>query len=235
MRHVVQDEIDDNYMLRPDFLRGIGALQHFQLTYDLLLFPRHLATATSMVHRFPQQPFVLDHLGKPEIRSKAISTWAGTLRDLAKSGNVWCNLSGMVTEAVWGAWQASDFTQYLDVALNAFGPGRVMVGSDWPMCLLSGGYGPVMVERVIASSKSPLKKSDRIRTLVARMMSGSIESKSDLCGTSRLHRTTSKVRRAKKRTLNQGRSSQPPPRGTKEQHMTSVPCGTRLKVLLLWY
>jgi len=127
VRHVVQDEIDDNYMLQPDFLRGIGALQHFQLTYDLLLFPRYLATATSMVHRFPQQPFVLDHLGKPEIRSKAISTWAGTLRDLAKSGNAWCNLSGILTEAVWGAWQASDFTQYLDVALNAFGPGRVMV------------------------------------------------------------------------------------------------------------
>jgi len=144
VRHVVQDEIDDNFMLRPDFLRGIGALQRFRLTYDLLLFPRHLATATNLVRRFPQQPFVLDHLGKPEIRSKAISTWAGKLRDLAKSGNVWCKLSGMVTEASWGQWRASDFTPYLDVVLDAFGSNRVMVGSDWPVCTLSGGYMQVM-------------------------------------------------------------------------------------------
>lgn len=144
VRHVVQDEIDDDFMLRPDFLRGIGALQRFQLTYNLLLFPRHLATATSLVHRFPEQPFVLDHLGKPEIRSKAISTWAGTVRDLARSGNVWCKLSGMVTEASWGQWRASDFTPYLDVVLDAFGSNRVMVGSDWPVCTLSGGYVQVM-------------------------------------------------------------------------------------------
>jgi L-fuconolactonase len=144
VRHVLQDEQDDEFMLRPEFLRGIEALQRYRLTYDLLLFPRHLPIAASLVRRFPQQPFVLDHLGKPAIRSATISPWAQQLRELARSGNVWCKLSGMVTEAVWRQWRPSDFTPYLDVALDAFGPGRVMIGSDWPVCLLSGEYCQVI-------------------------------------------------------------------------------------------
>jgi L-fuconolactonase len=140
VRHVLQDEADDEFMLRADFLRGIEALAQFELTYDLLLFPRHVPIAAGFVRRFPQQRFVLDHLGKPAIRFGTISPWADHLRDLAKSENVWCKLSGMVTEAAWKRWQPSDFTPYLDVVLDAFGPDRVMVGSDWPVCNVSGEY-----------------------------------------------------------------------------------------------
>jgi L-fuconolactonase len=144
VRHVVQDEPDDAFMLRPDFLRGLALLQEFGLAYDLLLYPRHLPVAVKVVEMFPGQMFVLDHLAKPAIKDRTISPWREDLRELAQFPNVFCKLSGMVTEAHWGQWLAEDFRPYLDVALEAFGPNRVMIGSDWPVCTLSGDYASVM-------------------------------------------------------------------------------------------
>jgi L-fuconolactonase len=144
VRHIVHDEPDDNFMLRPDFRRGISHLREFNLTYDLLLFPRHLPVATQLVEEFPDQPFVLDHIAKPGIAERSMSPWQENLRRLAKFPNVFCKLSGMVTEASWKQWQPGDFHRYLDITCDAFGPERCMIGSDWPVCMLSGEYEAVM-------------------------------------------------------------------------------------------
>ena len=144
VRHVVHDEPDDHFMLRPQFRRGIAQLREFGLTYDLLLFPKHLPVAAQLVEEFPQQPFVLDHIAKPGIAEAAISPWQDDLRRLAKFPNVFCKLSGMVTEARWKQWQPVDFQRYLDVVVDAFGASRLMIGSDWPVCTLSGDYAAVM-------------------------------------------------------------------------------------------
>jgi L-fuconolactonase len=144
VRHVVHDEPDDHFMLRPQFRRGIAQLREFGLTYDLLLFPKHLPVAAQLVEEFPQQPFVLDHIAKPGIAAGTISPWQEDLRRLAKSPNVFCKLSGMVTEARWKQWQPRDFQRYLDVVVEAFGADRLMIGSDWPVCTLSGEYAAVM-------------------------------------------------------------------------------------------
>lgn len=144
VRHVVQDEPDDNFMLLPEFRRGLAQLREFELTYDLLLFPKHLPVAIKLVKEFPEQPFVLDHIAKPYIRDGLISPWKEDLKRLAEFPNVFCKLSGMVTEAKWKQWQPKDFYPYLDVGIEAFGTDRVMIGSDWPVCTLSGEYGPVM-------------------------------------------------------------------------------------------
>ena len=144
VRHVVQDEPDDEFMLREDFQRGIAALSGFGLTYDLLVFPRQLTAAIALVEKFPEQPFVLDHLAKPAIKDGALAPWREQIRALAKLPNVACKLSGMVTEADWQNWQSNDFKPYLDVVFEAFGPDRLMFGSDWPVCLLAGSYDRVL-------------------------------------------------------------------------------------------
>lgn len=144
LRHVVHDEADDDFMLRPDFQRGIGRLQTHGLAYDLLLFPRHLPRAVRLARAFPEQRFVLDHLGKPPIRSGKIHPWEADLKALAALPNVWCKLSGMVTETDPLSWKPEDFLPYMRVILDAFGSGRVMLGSDWPVCTLAGNYGQVM-------------------------------------------------------------------------------------------
>jgi L-fuconolactonase len=140
VRHVVHDEPDDRFMLRPEFRRGIGRLGEFGLTYDLLLFPRHLEVAVTLVDEFPEQPFVLDHIAKPPIREGLLSPWKEDLQRLAERPNVFCKLSGMVTEAGWKQWRTGDFRPYLDVVVEAFGPERLMIGSDWPVCTLSADY-----------------------------------------------------------------------------------------------
>lgn len=140
VRHVVQDEPDDDFMRREDFQRGIAALRCFDLTYDLLVFPRQLPAAIALVQKFPGQPFVLDHLAKPPIKDGALAPWREQIRELARLPNVACKISGMVTEAGWNNWRAEDFKPYLDVAFAAFGPSRLMFGSDWPVCLLAGSY-----------------------------------------------------------------------------------------------
>ncbi len=144
VRHVVHDEADDNFMLQPAFQNGIAALKEFNLTYDLLLFPKHLPVALQLVKKFPQQPFVLDHIAKPFINKKEISPWKDDLIELAKHPNVFCKLSGMVTEAKWNDWKEDDFKQYLDIVTESFGTNRIMIGSDWPVCTLSGNYSSTM-------------------------------------------------------------------------------------------
>lgn len=144
VRHVVQDEPDDEFMLRPSFCQGIGALQAFGLTYDILVFPRHLPTACQLVSQFPDQPFVLDHIAKPLIKDRQMEPWASDLRDLAAFPNVLCKVSGMVTEADWERWQPADLLPYLDAVFEAFGPQRIMFGSDWPVCTVAGTYADVV-------------------------------------------------------------------------------------------
>ena len=144
VRHVLHDEPDDRFMLREEFVRGLGCLAKHKLTYDLLLFPSHLPVACELVKQFPNQPFVVDHLAKPLIKAHELSPWAVDIRRLASFSNVFCKVSGMVTESDWRHWKPADFTPYLDVIFECFGTKRVMVGSDWPVCTLAGNYSQVM-------------------------------------------------------------------------------------------
>lgn len=144
VRHVVHDEPSDNFMLRDDFLKGISLLKGYNLTYDLLLFPKHLPVAEAVVSMFPEQKFVLDHISKPLIKDQIISPWKEYLVRLAEHTNVWCKLSGMITEADWENQKPEDLYPYLDIVLEAFGTGRLMTGSDWPVCLLAGEYKDVI-------------------------------------------------------------------------------------------
>jgi len=137
LRHVIQDELDDQFILRDDFNSGIGLLKRYSLVYDILIYEKHLPAAISFVDRHPSQIFVLDHIGKPRIRAGEIEPWRTNLQSLARRENVFCKLSGLVTEADWKHWQIADLRPYLDVVLGAFGARRLMVGSDWPVCLLA--------------------------------------------------------------------------------------------------
>ena len=141
LRHVIQGEKDENFILREDFNAGIRALRGSGLVYDILIYERHLPQTIEFVDRHPEQVFVLDHIAKPRIAEGLIEPWAGAIRELAKRGNVWCKVSGMVTEADWSSWSAETLRPYLDVVVEAFGPGRLMVGSDWPVCLVASDYG----------------------------------------------------------------------------------------------
>jgi L-fuconolactonase len=144
VRHIVQSESNDRFLLQPEFLRGIAALEEFDLSYDILIYPRHLPVAAEFVQRFPRQRFVLDHLAKPQIKSGSLDPWQAGIRELAQNTNVFCKLSGLVTEADWKRWKPSDFEPYLDVALESFGSDRLMIGSDWPVCTVAGSYSRVM-------------------------------------------------------------------------------------------
>ncbi len=143
VRHVVHDEPEDDFMLRDDFLKGISLLKEYNLTYDLLLFPKHLPLAEKVVSMFPGQRFVLDHISKPQIKNHIFSPWEEDIRKLAGHKNVWCKLSGMVTEADWKNHEPEIFKPYLDIVFEAFGTDRLMTGSDWPVCRLAGEYGEV--------------------------------------------------------------------------------------------
>ena len=141
LRHVIQAEPDENFILREDFNAGIRSLQGRGLVYDILIFERHLPQAIRFVDAHPQQSFVLDHVAKPKIADGEIEPWAGSIRELAKRENVSCKISGMVTEAKWDSWSAETLRPYLDVVIEAFGPKRLMAGSDWPVCLVACEYG----------------------------------------------------------------------------------------------
>lgn len=142
-RHIVQAEPDDRFLLRDDFQRGIRALARHGFTYDILIYARHLPVAVEFVRRFPEQKFVLDHLAKPPIKDGEIAQWSRNIRELAKSRNVYCKLSGLVTETDWKSWSGGTFRPYLDVAFAAFGTDRLMFGSDWPVCLCAASYKQV--------------------------------------------------------------------------------------------
>jgi L-fuconolactonase len=144
IRHVVQGEPDDRFLLRPEFLRGISALEEFDLAYDILIYSKHLPVAAEFVQRFPRQRFVLDHLAKPPIKSGNLDPWTRGIRDLAAYPNVFCKLSGLVTEANWHHWKPEDMTPHLDIVFESFGPQRLMIGSDWPVCSVAASYGRAM-------------------------------------------------------------------------------------------
>jgi L-fuconolactonase len=139
VRHVLQDEPDDNYMLRDDFNRGVTLLKDFGLRYDILIFERHLPQSIALVDRHPNQVFILDHLAKPRIRENVMSPWRENLKELARRPNVYCKLSGLVTEA-GSTWTPQQLRPYMETALDTFGSRRLMFGSDWPVCLLASGY-----------------------------------------------------------------------------------------------
>ena len=140
IRHIVQSEPDDRFLLRPDFMRGISVLEEFDLAYDILIYSRHLPIAAEFVARFPGQRFVLDHLAKPPIKSGNFDSWARGISQLAAFPNVSCKLSGLVTEADWQDWKPEQIVPFLNVAFECFGPDRLMIGSDWPVCLVAAPY-----------------------------------------------------------------------------------------------
>ncbi len=142
-RHVLHDEPQRDFMLRPAFRRGLSKLARFGYTYDLLIFVDQLAYTLELVEAFPNQPFVIDHMAKPYIRQQTRGEWVTYMTKLAAYENVACKISGLVTEADWANWKSADFTPYLDTVVEAFGTDRIMYGSDWPVCTLAGSYGAV--------------------------------------------------------------------------------------------
>lgn len=163
VRHVLQDEEDERYLLRPDFLAGIGLLRRHNLVYDILVFDRHLPQTIEFADRFPDQVFVLDHIAKPRIREGLISPWRENIRELARRPNVFCKLSGMATEADWHKWTSDSLRPYFETVLEAFRPSRLMFGSDWPVLLAAGEYGRWLetVKKWIA----PLSRAEQARLL----------------------------------------------------------------------
>jgi L-fuconolactonase len=142
-RHVLQHEEPD-FMLQSDFVRGIAALQQFGFTYDILIFPNHLKAALQLVKQFPNINFVIDHIAKPYIKKGEIETWATDMCTIAEYKNVYCKISGMVTEADFKYWKKEDFTAYINVMITAFGTERILFGSDWPVCLSAAAYHEVV-------------------------------------------------------------------------------------------
>ncbi len=140
VRHVLQGEPDERYMLRDDFNRGVARLAPLGLAYDLLIFERHLPQTIECVDRHPGQVFVLDHIAKPLVKEGRIEPWASEIRNLARRENVFCKISGMVTEADYRNWTEAQLQPYFDTVLEAFGPKRLMFGSDWPVCLAATSY-----------------------------------------------------------------------------------------------
>lgn len=136
-RHIVQDEPDEHFLLRPDFINGVKTLGKYSYTYDLLVYERQLPLLPAFLEQCPDQLFVLDHLGKPVVTQGLSVRWKDAIRAAAQFPNLYCKISGLVTEADWRHWTADDFKPFVDEVLEAFGPSRLMIGSDWPVCLLA--------------------------------------------------------------------------------------------------
>jgi L-fuconolactonase len=143
-RHVLQGETDRALMLSPGFMTGIRALNAYDYTYDILIYPDQLGYTLQFLNKFPNQRFVIDHLAKPDIKNNLVESWAKKIKAVAACENAWCKVSGMVTEADWLNWSDDDFKPYLDVVFNAFGIKRLMFGSDWPVCNVAGGYDKML-------------------------------------------------------------------------------------------
>jgi L-fuconolactonase len=163
VRHIVQSEPDEQFLLRPTFQNGIKALEKHNLAYDLLIYPKHLPAAVQLVKKHPNQRFVLDHMAKPYIKDKLMEPWSSHLHALASYDNVYCKLSGLVTEADWFNWSPEDFIPYLGVALDAFGINRLMIGSDWPVCTVAANYDEVM--QIVEDYVSDLSETEQGRIL----------------------------------------------------------------------
>ena len=140
LRHVIQSEPDDDFILGGDFNRGIATMQPSGLVYEILIYERHLPQTIKFVDAHPNQTFVLDHVAKPRIREHILSPWRERIHELARRENVFCKVSGMTTEADWQSWTEASLHPYLDRVFEAFGPSRLMMGSDWPVCLLATEY-----------------------------------------------------------------------------------------------
>jgi len=140
VRHVLHDESDDLYMLRTDFNRGVSLLKDFDLRYDILIFDRHLPQTIEFVDRHPNQIFIVDHIAKPKIKDHLLSPWREHMKDLAHRENVYCKLSGIVTEADWKSWTEQDLQPFIETVVDCFGPRRLMFGSDWPVALVACTY-----------------------------------------------------------------------------------------------
>lgn len=151
IRHVTHDEPDDDFIVREDVLGGLRLLEKYQVPFDLLFFVKHLRHAQTLGKRLPGLPMVIDHLAKPEIKAGRMDNWIDNFRAAGQFPNMYCKISGMVTEANWSEWKAADLRPYVDVALEVFGPERCMYGSDWPVCELAGSY-----EEVIGAARDVL-------------------------------------------------------------------------------
>jgi L-fuconolactonase len=139
-RHIVQGESDPNFLLGQDFCRGIGELERYGYTYDILVFHYQLIQVERFVTKFPKQKFIIDHIAKPAIAKHEIAQWEKYMRSIAQHQNVYCKLSGMVTEADFRNWTYEDLAPYIEIVLESFGPTRVIYGSDWPVCLVAATY-----------------------------------------------------------------------------------------------
>jgi|TARA_B110000116_G_scaffold264526_1_gene272473 L-fuconolactonase len=142
-RHVVQGEADHNFLLRPNFSRGISLLEKHNFTYDILVFPHQLGSVLEFVKKFPHQKFVIDHIAKPYIKDGYFEGWATMMTAIGKHENVSCKMSGMVTEADFNIWTPEQIHPYMDTVLEAFGSKRILFGSDWPVCLVAGNYSKI--------------------------------------------------------------------------------------------
>jgi L-fuconolactonase len=143
-RHVLQAEPQRDLMLQPAFMNGISLLSKYNFTYDILIFKDQLQYVPKLVSAFPDQPFVIDHISKPDIKNKDIRQWKKDISVLGQFENLQCKISGMVTEALWKSWAIEDFKPYMDVVVEAFGTDRIMFGSDWPVCLVAASYNEVV-------------------------------------------------------------------------------------------
>ena len=159
VRHVTQDEPEDDFIVRPDILRGLKVLEKHRVPFDLLFYVKHLKHAATVARAVPELPLVIDHLAKPRIKDHAIGDWLLQMRAAAACPNVCCKLSGLVTEADWGHWKLADLKPYVQAALDCFGPQRLMFGSDWPVCELAASYE--QVHQAMQDALGPISVSER--------------------------------------------------------------------------
>lgn len=165
IRHLVESEPLDDWLMQPNVIRGLRELASRDLTFDLLVHTRHIKHALEAVKQCPELRFVVDHMAKPPIKSGEINEWARELKPLSALPNVWCKLSGLVTEADWTNWRVEDLKAYVETGLEYLGPERMMFGSDWPVCLLAANY-----ERVLQAFElllAGLDENDRQRILAS--------------------------------------------------------------------
>jgi L-fuconolactonase len=159
VRHLTQDEPDDDFLVRPEVIRGLRVLENHRVPFDLLLYVKHLRHVPALARELPELPMVIDHLAKPNIREKRFAEWLPDFRAAGVFPNVFCKLSGMITEADWRRWKADDLKPYVQAALEVFGPNRCMFGSDWPVCTLAGTYGDV--KQALIDALGPLTADER--------------------------------------------------------------------------
>ncbi len=163
VRHVTQDEPDDDFIIRPDVIQGLRELERRAVPFDLLFYVRHLRHAVTLARELPELPMVIDHLSKPHIKAGRLDDWEPQFRAAAACPNLMCKISGMITEADWQAWTVDDLRPYVEIALDAFGPERLMFGSDWPVCELAGTYPQVF--HACSELISGLTETERTRIL----------------------------------------------------------------------